>query len=909
MRLALLLIASSQVVLVPSGGNTDQCVARTRVAAAVALSPELRILRTPLENGEDLEQARRRTGAEWAIDGQTASATSAVQWVGGSGRSVGRGQGATATAQALAQAWPKRLERPEPAGFAGAANAEALRAACASDVSAAYEAAGAAVPALMSTLVTPPPTLKRGTVMQRWAWARNQLDNAKCRGALGTFRGITRTLEKGHVPPIWRRPPRDQRRPSTITRVDGAWVLFEEGRFFAIDPHSGHPLWHLETANAEPRPIALGDGYLALVTAKGVQVIETTTGTTAWRTQFRDPASEIAVTQGLVITANRQAIMAYERKTGVVRWKHDGLSRPAAGPVQVGGRIVAPLQSRLVVLKAADGALIHEVEFDDEITAPLLVGDDETVWVSVGADRLARVDPRHGKVTYIAEDVFGISWPPAVLAGHLIAALETPRGARHLAYIHPSKPRPPRKYVRGLVPPVLGLSDYSGFVHAQERPWAILAKDQNGGIRWQARQSTAIRALSAPGDLVVAGVGKQVIVLDRKRGRPLWHSDFEAPVLDVHYDQDGGVVALENGALYGLPGARDPRLAQQLEAARLDLGACQFKLRQFAGAEATAIKVLGRAPNNLDALILIARVREARRRPEAAANWLKVLALADPADPAHGAAKAALTRIAGIEGRAMPAIPLRGLVEVTKDQVLATNDAGEVRINTRTGALAHLARPSSESLKLIHGSTDALVHAGQRPWRLTLDSTHFELSAETPAHIVLSSTTSEGRMLVVDAQTGGRRWERPLQSPISAAWPSGDAILVRTQSGLLGLDAKTGQRRFKLTVPAKGTKIYAHRAGWLLLSGARLTAVDTRGRRRFALLVPGTIDLRIAPELGVAFIWTGGELRAIDLKRGQQRGRITQFHVKDVAVTDQYGAILTTDGALLGFDPKRLLQR
>ncbi len=907
MRLALLLIASSQVVLVPTGGSPEQCVARTRLAAAVALSPELRVLRASLKNGEALEDARRRTRAQWALDGQTVTARSKVQWIGDAIKNSGQGRGVSATAEALSQAWPKNLERPQPAGFVGAANAEALTAACAGDADAAYGAAGAAVPALMSQLVTPPKALKRGTVMQRWAWARNQLDTAGCRNALGVFRGVTQSLEKGHLPPIWRRPPRDQRRPSSITRVDGAWVLFEEGRFFAIDPHSGHPLWQRETSKAEPAPIALGEGYLALVTAKGVQVVETKTGTTAWRTQFRDPASEIAVTQGLMVTANRQQIVAYERATGAIRWQHDGLSRPAAGPVAIGGLIVAPLSTRLVVLNANDGALVHEIELDDEITAPLLVGDGGKVWVSVGADQLALVDPRRGKVTYTAKDVFGISWPPAVLAGRLVAALETPKGPRHLAFIRPGQARPPRKYVRGLLPPVIGLSDYSGFVHAQQRPWTVVAKDQNGGIRWQARQPRAIRALSAPGDLVVAGVGKKVIVLDRKRGRALWHSDFESPVLDVHFDQDGGVVALENGALYGLPGARDPRLPAQLEAARLDLGACQLKLRQYSAAEATAIKVLGRAPKNLDAQVLIARVRQARRRPEAVATWLKVLALASPADPAHAEARAALNSIAGIKGRAVPALPLVGLVNVTKDQVLAKTNKGEVRINLETGALAHLAEPSNESLELVRGKTDALVHEGQRPWRLSLDNTHFALSAQTAAHIVLSSTTAEGRMLVVDAQTGTRRWERPLESRVFAAWPSADAILARTQSGLLGLDAKTGQRRFKLAA-GKGVKIFAHAAGWLLLDGARLVNVDARGRRRFAMLVPGIINLRIAPELAVAFMWTGGEFRAIDLKRGQQRGRLSQIHVQDVVLTDEFGAIVTTDGALLSFDPKRLLQ-
>lgn len=898
MRLALLLIAANQVVLVPSGGEPAECTARTRLAAAAALSPKLRVLRVALGEGEALEAARARTQADWALDGRQPAELSEVETAGPDGPRRAQGRGPGGIAAALAEVWPKGLDRPPSAGWAGAPNPEALSAACAKDAKAAYEAAGAAVTPGLADLVAPADALRQGTLMQRWAWAKAQgATPAGCAKALPALRATTYGLEQGHLPPIWRRPPRDERRPSEMTRLDSAWVLFEDGRFFAVDPASGQALWQREVPTAEPAPTRLEAGYLALVTSQGLTVIQAETGTTSWAAELKSPSAELALIRGQVVACGTEEVVAYDQRSGAVRWRYDGLSRPAAGPVVVQGLIVAPLYSRLVVLDPDDGHLLREVELGDEITAPLLVSDDQAVWVAIGADQLARVDPRTGNITFKSRDVYGLAWPPTVLAGRLVASLQSGRGVTELAFVDPTEAKSPRLGVRGLHPPLIGLADYSGFVHAQERPWSVVARDMRGQPRWQTRQAQEIRALSAPGDLVVAGVGRRVIVLDRKRGTPLWQSEFEAPVLDVRFDQDGGVVALDNGALYGLPGGGDPRLSAHLEAARLDLAACQLELRQTSAAEKTAEQVLGRAPGQLDALHLLAQVAERARRPDAVARWLSLADHCRPADPLAPVARAALDRLAGIQGQVRPDGPFKDLAALTEGRAFGRGERGTAWVDLSTGAMGDGEPPQpAEPVATQPASVDGLPKTGLRV--LFQDATMQ----------VLSGTTAAALTALVDLQTQQVRWQRELNSPVRGVWPGPEALLLDTEGGLLGLDAATGKQRFRLPARGDDTEVIAHLHGWLMVDKDRLSSVNAAGRATFTLKRDAHHrGLRVVPDLGLAFVWTDRELSALDLSRGQRRGRIEGIEVQDVLLTPSQGVAGLSDGSLLVFEPQRAL--
>lgn len=913
MRLALLLLAANQVVWVPTGGDAEQCAVRTRLAAAAQLSPKVRVLRAPLKGGEGLAQGRRRLGAQWALDGRAHAATSTVHWLGKGHEAQAQSTDGDDLRAALKATWPKPLERAEASGLAGAANAEAVRAACAQDADTAYEAAGAAAAPNMATMVPAPRALKQGTLLQRWAWAKGQLQQPYgCKKAQPTLRSVTYELEHGHLPPIWRRPPRDSRRPTAITRVDGAWVLYEDGRFFAVDPDSGQPLWQREVAEAEPAPVRLADGLLALLTTKGVTVIETKTGTTAWRAALRNASAELVTTRGLLIISGRERVHALDLRTGQPRWSYDGLSRPAAGPIEVDGRIIAPLYSRLVVLDPQRGTLIREIELGDEIAAPLLPADDGQVWVAVGADQLLKVDPRVGKITFQSRQAYGAAWPPAVVAGRLVAFLKSGRGRTELATIDPQRPKAPRQYVSGLMPPLIGLSDFSGFVHLSRRPWSIVARNLSGKVRWQTRMGRPVRALSAPGDLVVSGVGRRVVVLDRKRGTRLWHSDFEAPVLDVHFEQEGGLVALDNGALYGLPGAGDPRLAAYLEQARLDLAGCQLDLRQYSAAQATAGRVLARDPAQLDAQALLARIASKQRSPEATAQWLQVLQQAPAADPVQADARTALEQLSGVQGLRTPQRALSKIDLLDRGQAYGQSATGPARVSLQTGAVQDAARPSP-AVRLEGGPEPRLVNqlgAGLPSWSLSLAEGHVTQLAQGFGVAVLTGTTAQGETWLVQLKDGDRRWKSKLQTPILGAWPGPKTVLVNTEKGLFGLDAADGKQRFRRPTLGSTATVWAHSKGWLVVDGTQVNGMDTDGRRRFALrLGAGHRGLAIAAEAGLAYLWGEDGVQAIDLARGQKKGRLTGLKVQRILLDGKQGLLVLQDGRLVPFDATRAFSR
>jgi outer membrane protein assembly factor BamB len=935
MMLALLLVAAPQLVLVPEGGAGAQCEARERLAAALALAPEARVLRAPRAEGEALSAAVTRLGATRGADatyGPDVGAAVEVVEGGRSRRAQARGGVGAALGAALRQAWGDGL--PDDAGFIGAPSPAALAAACAGQ-EAAFAEAGAAVAPRLAELATPPARLRQGSLLERWAWARRAAaEDGRCREPLPVLKAVVYGLEQGNLPPVWRRAP-EGAPPTAVTGVAGAWVLFSEGRFTAVDPRSGETIWRRSVTEADPTPVDLGEGRMAWVEAAGLKVLDTATGTAAWSLPQPRLAAEVAVVRDLVVVASDEQVFALDRRDGQVRWSFDGLSTPAAGPAAAKNLVIAPLYSRLVVLDPTDGRLVKEVELSDEITAPLVVAEDGAVWAAVGADELVRVDPVRGQVTFRTAKAYGLDWPPAVVARRLVGLSRGRNQQATLTYVFPERSAVEARPVRGLVPPVLGLADYSGVVHPEERPAAIVARDVNGKELWRARQPQAVRALLAPGDLVVAAVGRRVVVLDRKRGQPLWQADLPAAVVDVRYGPDGGVAVLEDGVLYGLPSPRDPRPRAYLEAARLDLGRCQLQAGDPAGAQASAKEVLERSPGQLDALALTAAAAQARRRPEALASWLAVRLAAPPGDPARAMADAALAELADVRRVLTPSEPqaLSGWLTTSPERLVARTSAGLVALDAATGQPVWRAKDpvgggpgvvltkqgalraaDGAVVKGLAGATLAGPALFTRPepkalerrtpegavaWRLSLDHPNLRLLAASAQDVVLTSTRADGLTVLVDAGTGARRWMRPLGAPLTAAWPSDGALLALNAEGLLGFDALTGDRRFRLP-PPEGAVIHPLPGGWLVVEPARLWVLDPQGRRRFVVARRGPVDaVRVAPDGKRAFTFGDGALEVLELTTGKRLARWEGLTVVDVAAAGAELAVLVSPGVVL----------
>ncbi len=532
----------------------------------------------------------------------------------------------------------------------------------------------------------------------------------------------------------------------------------------------------------------------------------------------------------------------------------------------------------------------------------------------VGGDSLVALDPTATATADNAAPRFaarvdallGASWPAPAVGKKLVIAGQDRRRGAFLKYVDPGTGEVVLTSASSR-PPVRVLGDLSGVVHLDGSSRTLIARGPTGAVRWRSPLGARVSGLEVRGDLIWAAAGRVLRALDVRDGEPVRKIELDEPITALAFGDDLGLVTVESGAVYGLPGTQDPRPRLWLRRARFDIARCHIAAGRRQRAEAMAEQIILRAPDDLDALALVASAR-ARRRPRAAAAlWAQIARVAPRGDPLQGEAAAALRSLIGVETRLSfdqaietVATSTDGVVAIRSGDAVAAvvpgakqqpawRRSGSALANAGGAALvlgAALIRARDGSPLRTLG-TDGYVFTpggsirpgdgatliaedrdGRAAWTRRFEHARAVVLAATEPRVFIG----DGAKLVhvIDASSGAALWMRPFDTDVTAVIPSGDAAIVRTADKLIGVAAGSGEVSFKR--PIKGeVAVHAVAGGWMLQEGEVLLLLNEQGAVRRRVRRPrGAKQLVVDRDSTRAFAITkGAGLVAIDLTRGR----------------------------------------
>lgn len=851
------------LVFVPEDSTPAGCFATEHVAAVIALTPSLRLIRGAIKDQETLEDARARYAADLAIDGTRKVLATGNEEVSlrlaRSGKAVdaktSSGKPTEHTGAALRAIWPADLPKLTDAGAPAAANAEALEAACAKDAARAYAASGAAIgPLVRLQLAQPAPEGK--TLFARWAKAESLERAGKCKDAVPILRALVASLSKNEWGPVWRRAARENAAPSELDLFNGTLIAFENGTFSALDTKTGVDRWRLEVGPSTPHLTDATGGLVLAALSGEIAAIDLEDGRIRWRVPLKAPSPEIAQMGGRIFVAGEENVLALDRSKGDVVWRFDPLSDMIAGPTVAGSNLAVAAESAVLLLDPQKGTTVKKIQLGDEISAPLTVTAQGSIWAMVGSDQIVNLDPSTSEVRLRALDLPGAEWPPALASEQLVVVMRKKNKPRAIAYLDVSAKNGLKRSFLG-APPVLELPSFAGVVYVEERPPAIVARDLEGGVLWKITDRQKITQLSREGDLIIAAVGSRARILEPKKGATVAELDFGEPVKQIVLGERGGAALVESGVIYGFPSPSDVRPKVWLRDARMELGDCFLILNQGANAAATAKQILERDPDDLDARAMFAAAEEKTKPREAAERWLQLATVASKNDPLQADAERALHALAGIDG-----------------SIFAAPPPEPKRL---------------EKFKMADGEELAVAGA-------------------SPDYVVMLDQSSTAH--VVRASNGERVWMLPLGETVSAASISGDRVLFSTDKRLLGVDAETGKEVFSVPVIAGDVqKLVTTANGWIVASKQKLRVIE-RSKGKVLALLPFASPLLFlaAGEKSAIAAFEDETIAAIDFSRGTIEGRLKTGAVKRLYAADGKIYVVLESGLLLAIDPAQKLR-
>lgn len=920
LSLGLLVVASYQLVFVPQ--IPDQCETQARVASVVDLTPKLRLVRGPLDAGESLESARVRHAADIAVLAQREASEKVVVEIAttsGSKTKTIDGRRADPIADALVDLWPKHAPPLLEARALGVPNEAAIVAACAKDAAAAYAASGAAVGRTVPALIAPPANLRAKGLLVDWAIASARASAGDCRRAIGGLDRTVRALEGGALAPVWRRAPiSEETAPSSLEVIDDIVVAFEAGTFVALDLLTGAERWRHEVGQSEPKLVPTRR-HLVAATDAALVAIDPVRGTIGWRRALRGPAPEIAVRGGHLFVATSQEVLAIDDDSGAIEWRTDPLVTPVGGPVLVGQELAVPIGSAVLMLEPSTGRELRRIEVDDEIAAPLTATPLGALWALVGSDEILQIIPDPPAIALRTSALVGARWPPAVVAEQLVVAA-THRRRDVIAYVDPDERDGLAHVFPNALPPIVPLPDYSGVLHRQARPAAVVARDVRGKVIWTARGDVA--ALSTHGDVVVGAMRDEAIVLDRKKGTRITSIALDERILDVVYEQTGGAALTEGGVVYGLPSGYDPRPAAWLREARLETAACRLALNQRTSARAMAEKVLLRDRDDLDAAAILAESATDTQR--IVAGWQTVMSAAPARDPLQAKARAALAKRIGMTAFLRTTPPIRdvaaaGDVLVTKQdetivaRMVATPTtalwttkrapnakkdivrAGDQLLVSKAGALSPVVDPAVIGAS-IFAKSGALADGARV---LDTDGSNVLVAADT--------------LQIRDAASGAARFERALGEKVLAGVLIDDTAVLVLADAVVVVDATSGEERRRVARPEGPLeRPFATNRGIVFAAGDRVKLLDVaRGRFTDLLRLSATIEelVVVTPaERPIVWLRHGDTLTTYDVMRRRTTGSVELAPLEKIVRAGHHVAALEKAGHLWVFDGRRGLE-
>ncbi len=553
---------------------------------------------------------------------------------------------------------------------------------------------------------------------------------------------------------------------SVVIAGEAALVL-RAGALESYDLGSGAPLGRAVVGRIAPPVAPIGGGRVLAAGPSAVTAIDAHSGAIVWSADLVSPWPEVAWSDDRVVVAGTREVVALRAGTGEVLWRLDLPVEPSAGPVQVGGRLVLPAETELVVVDAARGALLARADVGDEIVGPLVVSGSQ-VWCAIGADGVGRLDlskplssngaRESARLDRVTRGAFGASWPPALVGeGVVVATLDARRGPQ-LVRIDGAGEGAPAVVARGLLGPARALG--GGRVLALEKKRdAVVALDGDGKTLWRLALGAPLRALSVELGSVWIAAGTKVWSVDASSGRSDRVVDVGEPVASLAITARGAVVVGDGGTAWGLPSIEDPRAIPVLRELRRAEARAAMALGKSAEAGAALEAARALDPEDVEALVTLARIADKADRSGgagAAKAWLRVLEAVRPRDPAGAEARARLAASIGMVAR----VPLPGVPR----QVRAAGDHAIVEVAEEVLAV---------------GVDGAIL------WRRAADGAPTPGATTTSTTPVASVTVSAaGAVTITDAarRAPGRPIELGAAGPAAAsathAWIARDASLL-----------------------------------------------------------------------------------------------------------------------------------
>ena len=202
------------------------------------------------------------------------------------------------------------------------------------------------------------------------------------------------------------------------------------------------------------------------------------------------------------------------------------------------------------------------------------------------------------------------------------------------------------------------------------------------------------------------------------------------------------------------------------------------------------------------------------------------------------------------------------------------------------------------------------IPEGRVRWRFETKAPFLSSPAVVQGTVYLS--TGDGRVVALEAETGGLIWEHEVTGPVnSSPAVAGDLVLVGLRDGrLLALDRADGKTRWEFFT---GNPIYSSPSvyrgvAYLGSSDARLYALDAvTGKKRWSYLTGGTVQASAAVNEDVVAVTSlDRHLYILDANTGKHRLDLVMSSTGlSPALDEELAYVADTRGLLMAIDWKK----
>lgn len=755
---------------------------------------------------------------------------------------------------------------------------------CTGSSTIAYENSGLALSLeLIRQNWLPPSTMKQGLLVD-WARGRALLRNSKPAASIRHLRKTVLAMESVENAPSWYRKAQTDTVASAVSFINDTPIVFEEGHFTALNPHTGKMLWRIKTGPALPQLIEAGDEKLIAVTQKGLLAFNQQTGAKQWFLKLQNVADEIVVTRKMLYAAGPRLLLAAKLKDGSVQWRKTSTARYRAGPVLFSNSLAIPLETRIDFIDLNQGNTLRELSFSDEISGPLVLGSPEQLWVLIGGKRVAVVEntlelqtaqPQAEltpKPKFWIQNAMGVEWPPYIRGNSLFIAARHSRRGPFVARLNIATKQIKKKVFWGGAPPLKTLSDFRSFAYLGKDKRTLHVRENDGKQRWKQRLDSGPHQLRLNSGLLWATNTSEILAFEQTSGKLHTRVVLDEPIVALAVKNTHAVAIVESGAIYGFSTHRTEQWTYWLREARLDLAEAYIAVGQRRRAQKLIREVLSRTPALERAEILLQIEAANKTRGGAILALLKFQKELHPYSTGRKKLEESLKNLIGLEHHWPTEKPIakatlvqdhRVIIQTTKDTYSYTTNPAiknwtitgsaavslgaeallikqtifEPRSGSKIGSLnqRQYTPGSSDLYTLTNTSISMQTPNGQTKWEKRIESAHYRLLGQSSSHLVLASpvkslatqgeetSSTETRVEVRSKKNGQLLWVRPFTQAFTKAYFSNDYLLLQSMDKLIGLSSKNGATQFQAKLPPNGVlNVLSDETSWLLQTPKKL---------------------------------------------------------------------------------------